>query len=237
MRYLSALIVLLSAAPLAPLLAQTDMNPQHFNALDAAENLYRASKIDEAETIIQKAITSGIKSHRAHHLLLLIHATRGDFDLALAQAEKASAFEEGKPLLTFYKAEIEFLRKDFKAASDLYSQHLTTQKNDDYARFKWFLCLLKTDRSALVEKELENLFPHPRSPLYYMAEAALAFSKERPDEGSRNLKSASDIYRPDEVRLFEEPLIFTGLADKERLQGSVMTLEQKGSPQGQGLGM
>lgn len=136
-----------------------------------------------------------------------------DLDRAAALFEEAAARSPGEFSSRFHRAEVEFVRHDWKAAQERLQQLLTDfpkmpQPIRHMVLFKRLVCEVKQDRLPAAEQTLKDSFTFmDDTPAYYYAQAALAFARGDEVKAKDWLARAGGIFKPAERSPYDDSLM------------------------------
>lgn len=184
--------------------------------LSEAARLFNEKRIFETLDELNKAAKVFDDSPEIYNLRGSCYVEIRSFDKALVAFEKAASYSKENPSIDFNVAEVFFVTKQWKKASDLFEKILKTVPSENIAlgrlmEFKILLCKKKLgleDDVIILAEKYDYL---DDSPYYYYVKAALAYDKKDLVTAEEWLARASRIFRdPAVISPWQDTLVEYG---------------------------
>lgn len=212
---------------------------EYRSLLMRASALFQQKRIFECLETIEEAHAIYDKAPNSLNLQGACYVEFRNFDkarMAFAKTEKASP---GSPNVRFNLAEIEFVSKNYQEALAQFEALL--QEADEIGvqasmipimKFKAMLCRLKLDDEEGARKMIADLDFLDDSPLFYYAQAALAYYADQGAQAERWLARVSRIYArsPEVLAPWQDTLIEFGYI--KSFYGADLEVEDSVIPEG-----
>lgn len=166
------------------------------------------SKLWEAEQIAPNIF-------QIHNLRGAAYTKMRDFEKARASFEKAIALVPNAFHARFNLTEIDYVTGNYETAETEFVKLLEAFPKTDVAtrrliEYKIVICKLKQGDSDGAKKMIGAYSYLDDTPIYYVANAAVAFSKEDRDDAESWITSARKIYPAAQMEIFLDALIEAG---------------------------
>lgn len=184
-----------------------------------ALQLMNQGKVKEGLAALQ-----GLPAADAEHTAVLnlkgaLLVRNRDFDGAAAAFGKILERDPKNTVAKFNLGEVNFLRKDYAKARELFRAFLGEPGNSQNAlgRYKVFLSELLGADPASARKTLRELEPTISHPFYYFAHAAVEFHEGRPEAAREYIQSAFGIYPGGLNAAFADSMVELGWLKPEEI--------------------